>query len=62
MKQVLKEACVLFYGWEDVLDSATTDHPIITTLHGESSKNIPSRLIPILAEQDFLLKGGSKQS
>ncbi|WP_144787826.1 hypothetical protein [Lysinibacillus fusiformis] len=35
----------------DELDSWTTDHPIITTLHARSM-NIPSRLIPM-----FTLKG-----
>ncbi|UDK94852.1 hypothetical protein EYB33_00415 (plasmid) [Lysinibacillus sphaericus] len=73
MKQVLKEARVQFCGWEDVLDSAKTDHAIITTIHAKDAMNIPSRLIPILAEleekelihlvpDEFLPKGGSKQS
>lgn len=34
----------------DVLDSAKTDHAIITTLHAKGAMNIPSRLIPMIRQ------------
>ncbi|MFY2307171.1 ATPase, T2SS/T4P/T4SS family [Lysinibacillus fusiformis] len=34
----------------DVLDSAKTDHAIITTLHAKGAKNIPSRFIPMIRQ------------
>ncbi|MEK4031300.1 ATPase, T2SS/T4P/T4SS family [Pseudobacillus sp. FSL P4-0506] len=34
----------------DVLDSAKTDHAIITTIHAKGAMNIPSRLIPMIRQ------------
>ncbi|QNK89094.1 type II/IV secretion system ATPase subunit [Sporosarcina sp. resist] len=34
----------------DVLDSAKTDHAIITTLHAKGAMNIPSRFIPMIRQ------------
>lgn len=34
----------------DVLDSAKTDHAIITTIHAAGAMNIPSRLIPMIRQ------------
>ncbi|MEY2366367.1 ATPase, T2SS/T4P/T4SS family [Lysinibacillus capsici] len=34
----------------DVLDSAKTDHAIITTLHAKGAQNIPSRFIPMIRQ------------
>ncbi len=34
----------------DVLDSAKTDHAIITTVHAKGAMNIPSRLIPMIRQ------------
>lgn len=34
----------------DVLDSAKTDHALITTLHSKGAMNIPSRLIPMIRQ------------
>lgn len=34
----------------DVLDSAKTDHAIITTLHASGAMDIPSRLIPLIRQ------------
>ena len=39
----------------DVLDSAKTDHAIITTLHAKGAMNIPSRLIPMI-RQSLLMR------
>lgn len=36
----------------DILDSAKTDHAIITTLHAKSALAIPSRLIPMIRQSD----------
>lgn len=36
----------------DVLDSAKTDHAIITTIHASSAMGIPSRLIPMIRQSD----------
>lgn len=34
----------------DMLDSAKTDHSIITTIHAKGAMNIPSRLIPMIRQ------------
>lgn len=34
----------------DILDSAKTDHAIITTVHAKGAMNIPSRLIPMIRQ------------
>ncbi|MEG0258564.1 MAG: ATPase, T2SS/T4P/T4SS family [Lysinibacillus sp.] len=34
----------------DVLDSAKTDHAILTTIHAKGAMNIPSRLIPMIRQ------------
>lgn len=36
----------------DILDSAKTDHSIITTIHASSALGIPSRLVPMIRQAD----------
>ncbi|MGE6600157.1 ATPase, T2SS/T4P/T4SS family [Lysinibacillus fusiformis] len=48
----------------DVLDSAKTDHSIITTVHAKGAMNILSRLIPMFTQEGaignhvYVEKGG----